>query len=86
MRSCCAIQPKSALCGYFDRSVRTSFEGSNVYVLEMRKVEGSSLSAALRASIERLKPTADFRRRAWREFQRSLDPLAPPKRLPPARS
>jgi hypothetical protein len=29
-------------------------------------------------------PTASmqFRRRAWLEFQRALDPLAPPKRLP----
>jgi hypothetical protein len=28
-------------------------------------------------------PTLRFRRRAWRAFQRTLDPLAPPKRLPP---
>jgi len=27
-------------------------------------------------------PTAQFRRRAWLTFQRALDPLAPPKRLP----
>jgi hypothetical protein len=27
-------------------------------------------------------PTASFRRRAWLEFQRALDPLASPKRLP----
>jgi hypothetical protein len=27
-------------------------------------------------------PTMQFRRRAWLVFQRSLDPLAPPKRLP----
>jgi hypothetical protein len=27
-------------------------------------------------------PTMQFRRRAWLEFQRALDPLAPPKRLP----
>ncbi len=26
-------------------------------------------------------PTAQFRRRAWVEFQRALDPLAPPKPL-----
>ena len=26
-------------------------------------------------------PTAQFRRRAWLEFQRALDPLAPPKPL-----
>jgi len=28
-------------------------------------------------------PTPQFRRRAWLAFQRALDPLAPPKRLPP---
>jgi hypothetical protein len=31
-------------------------------------------------------PTASFRRRAWLEFQRALDPLAPPRplrRVPP---
>jgi hypothetical protein len=27
-------------------------------------------------------PTTQFRRRAWLLFQRALDPLAPPKRLP----
>jgi hypothetical protein len=27
------------------------------------------------------KPTPGFRRRAWLEFQRALDPLAPPKPL-----
>ena len=27
------------------------------------------------------KPTPQFRRRAWAEFQRALDPLAPPKPL-----
>jgi hypothetical protein len=26
-------------------------------------------------------PTPQFRHRAWREFQRALDPLAPPKPL-----
>jgi hypothetical protein len=25
------------------------------------------------------KPTAAFRRRAWLQFQRAIDPLAPPK-------
>jgi hypothetical protein len=28
-----------------------------------------------------VKPTMDFRRRAWREFQRALDPLGSPKPL-----
>jgi hypothetical protein len=27
-------------------------------------------------------PTMQFRRRAWLQFQRALDPLAPPKQLP----
>ena len=27
-------------------------------------------------------PSMRFRRRAWLEFQRALDPLAPPRRLP----
>jgi hypothetical protein len=27
------------------------------------------------------RPTMRFRRRAWLEFQRALDPLAPPKRF-----
>jgi hypothetical protein len=27
------------------------------------------------------RPTMQFRRRAWLEFQRALDPLAPPKRI-----
>ena len=30
------------------------------------------------------RPTTQFRRRAWLEFQRALDPLAPPKSLPGA--
>jgi hypothetical protein len=32
----------------------------------------------LRAYIALLEPTPQFRRRAWREFQRALDPLAMP--------
>jgi hypothetical protein len=27
-------------------------------------------------------PSEPFRRRAWRHFQRALDPLAPPRPLP----
>jgi hypothetical protein len=27
-------------------------------------------------------PTRRYRRRAWLEFQRALDPLAPPRELP----
>ena len=28
------------------------------------------------------RPTVSYRRRAWLEFQRAIDPLAPPKPLP----
>jgi hypothetical protein len=31
------------------------------------------------------KPSASYRRRAWVQFQRALDPLAPIKPLPPRR-
>jgi hypothetical protein len=31
-------------------------------------------------------PSASYRRRAWIEFQRALDPLAPLKPLPPPRA
>jgi hypothetical protein len=32
------------------------------------------------------RPTVQFRRRSWREFQRALDPLGPPRPLPPMRA
>jgi hypothetical protein len=32
--------------------------------------------------LKNLRPTPSFRRRAWREFQRALDPLAAPRPLP----
>ena len=38
--------------------------------------------AADRVPIDLPTPTSSFRLRAWREFQRALDPLARPKRLP----
>lgn len=31
-------------------------------------------------------PSTSYRRRAWVQFQRALDPLAPIKPLPPPRS
>ena len=31
-------------------------------------------------------PSASYRRRAWVQFQRALDPLAPIKPLPPPRA
>jgi hypothetical protein len=36
----------------------------------------------LRVCVAQLGPTPRFRRHAWREFQRALDPLATPKELP----
>lgn len=72
--------------GYFLCEIRTSFQCWNVYSLEMGiEKERGSLTVVLRSSIERLRPSPSFRRRAWREFQRALDPLAPPRPLPPAR-
>jgi hypothetical protein len=38
-----------------------------------------AVDAKLPESLPR--PTLQFRVRAWREFQRALDPLAPPKPL-----
>ena len=50
--------------------------------------EGSAerVESLVRAYLRTIAPTPGFRRRAWREFQRALDPLAPPKPLPPARA
>jgi len=44
------------------------------------------IEPVLRAYLKRAGPSSSFRRRAWREFQRALDPLAPPKPLPPERA
>ena len=61
----------------------------SVYSLEMRNRKHSEDKAAAVKShrIEDLlpAPSASYRRRAWIEFQRALDPLAPIKPLPPPR-
>jgi hypothetical protein len=46
--------------------------------------EGSSerVEFLLRMYVERAGPSPRFRRQAWRDFQRALDPLARPKELP----
>jgi hypothetical protein len=52
------------------------------------KSECPCLRADEEAEVQRLPaPTASYRRRAWIEFQRALDPLAPvkPLRPPPPR-
>ena len=61
----------------------------SVYSLKMRNRKHSEDKAAAMKSrpIEELlpAPSASYRRRAWIEFQRALDPLAPIKPLPPPR-
>jgi len=44
------------------------------------------LEAILRASLTAMSPTPKFRRQAWREFQRALDPLAAPRPMPRERA
>jgi hypothetical protein len=39
------------------------------------------IETQFRIYVRRASPTPGFRRRAWREFQRALDPLATPKPL-----
>ena len=65
---------------YLDRAIcRLSLE-----VVNERSIDRIGLM--LGAYVMRTGPSARFRRRAWREFQRALDPLAPPKPLPPERA
>jgi hypothetical protein len=65
---------------YLDRAIaRLRLE-----VVNQRSVDRIGLM--LRVYLKRAGPSARFRRRAWREFQRALDPLAPPKPLPPERA
>jgi hypothetical protein len=47
---------------------------------------GANVQPFLCVYAERAGPTSRFRRRAWREFQRALDPLAVPKPLASTRS
>jgi hypothetical protein len=50
--------------------------------LEVRNGEGIFQGFRRSATDKELpRPTVRFRRRAWLEFQRALDPLAPPKRF-----
>jgi hypothetical protein len=48
-----------------------------VYTLQVRN--GRTLSQPLKAALPQ--PSMSFRRRAWLQFQRALDPLAQPKPL-----
>jgi hypothetical protein len=45
------------------------------------ETSGASIETFLRIYLRRAVPTPGFRRRAWREYQRALDPLAVPKPL-----
>ncbi|MBA2360781.1 MAG: hypothetical protein H0V79_07620 [Actinobacteria bacterium] len=61
---------------------RTQIVGSFVYLLEMRNRPEPKLPAAeAKRLLELPRPTPAFRRRAWLDFQRALDPLAPPMPL-----
>jgi hypothetical protein len=54
--------------------------------LKVANVDENRRKETGRAGVERVpRPTAHFRRRAWLEFQRAIDPLAPPKPLKPPR-
>jgi hypothetical protein len=52
----------------------------------MKKGEGNTSKLVGRGDTDENEampsPSMQFRRRAWREFQRALDPLARPKPLP----
>jgi hypothetical protein len=60
---------------------RTRIGVSVVYLFEMGNRQGSDLNLhSYRRLLEEVpRPTASFRRRAWLEFQRALDPLGPPR-------
>jgi hypothetical protein len=47
----------------------------------VKREPGDAVEMVLRTYVEHVSPTSRFRRRAWREFQRALDPLALPKPL-----
>jgi len=54
-----------------------------VYRFEMRSRPESERQDAVRKCLAAQipQPTASFRRRAWLDFQRAIDPLGPPKPL-----
>jgi hypothetical protein len=55
--------------------------------MRSRKYPEGDAAKLKRQRVEELlpAPSASYRRRAWIEFQRALDPLAPIKPLPPQR-
>jgi hypothetical protein len=64
-------------------SARTQSGPSLVYALEMRnRPEPEQVhTARKRLEAELPQPTPSFRRRAWLQFQRAIDPLGPPRPL-----
>jgi hypothetical protein len=73
--------PPSVSAGEVPRNRNDAFV---VYLFEMGKRQGSApaLEEIQRRLVEELpRPTPSFRRRAWLEFQRALDPLGPVKPL-----
>jgi hypothetical protein len=69
--------------------LRTVAEDEFVYSLEMgnrENPEDRKKAVKRRPDDELLPaPSASYRRRAWVQFQRALDPLAPIKQPPPPR-
>jgi len=61
---------------------RTQIAGSFVYLFEMgNRPEPKTPAAEGQRLLELPRPTPAFRRRAWLDFQRALDPLASPRPL-----
>ena len=79
------MEPPSTAGECIDRA-RNPWPPGVVYSLKMRNEEGvdREVEAKLKDKLpqESLpRPTTSYRRRAWLEFQRAIDPLAPPKPL-----
>ena len=82
----CRASPPSLTGGR--EPVRTQRSPATVYYFEMAERAPRSPTRRAAAPGEPTAglplPTQRFRRQAWLAFQRALDPLAPPKPLPPA--
>src|SRR5690348_1571582 len=68
-----------ALCGRFPRLSPAAVTAAIIRSLRIRSRKNDWLRIV--TTLEQIlpRPTTQFRRRAWLEFQRALDPLAPPK-------
>ena len=69
---------------------RNQHPAGGVYSLKMTNHEGDQEAGADRHTdmqqADLPLPSQGFRRRAWREFQRALDPLAPPRPMPTSKT